>query len=252
MEIEYEVGDRVLVSRDRAKTEAEKFSPGWGGDVPMDFPFEFGTIVQKTSTPSLGYRIQLDGYQHALWCLGFGIVGPELKEGEEPMNKQEWLLIGGIVKRADNEGLMRGNRLSLMMDLEAVYRTVGLRLQDLIVADTFNFAHDILGIQNNMDRSGDGKLINCFLPRFSGKSKGTEWEDAVHLLMNEWDRPVRYGLITKKDMVCSLTDQVSGDKDYSPDEKEFADPNNHFSMEEWTEVVYNAAQRWLLRDNYSK
>ena len=32
------------------------------------------------------------------------------------------------------------------------------------VADTFNFAHDILGVQNNMDRSGNGKLINCFLP----------------------------------------------------------------------------------------
>ena len=120
------------------------------------------------------------------------------------------------------------------------------------VADTFNFAHDILGVQNNMDRSGNGKLINCFLPRFSGRSKGAEWEDAVHLLMNEWDRSVSDGLMTKENMVCSLTNQVSGVEDYSFDEKEFADSDNHFSTEEWPGVVCNAAQRWLMRENYSK
>ena len=41
-----------------------------------------------------------------------------------------------------------------------------LRLDDLLHADEFNFAHDVFGIRRHLNRE-TGKLENCFLPRFS-------------------------------------------------------------------------------------
>jgi len=41
-----------------------------------------------------------------------------------------------------------------------------LRLNDLLAADDFNFAHDIFGIDRHINRL-NGKLENCFSPRFS-------------------------------------------------------------------------------------
>jgi hypothetical protein len=41
-----------------------------------------------------------------------------------------------------------------------------LRLEDLLVADDFNFMHDVGGINQNLDIV-EGKLLHCFSPRFS-------------------------------------------------------------------------------------
>lgn len=43
-----------------------------------------------------------------------------------------------------------------------------LRLADLLTADAFNFAHDVLGINRHISRD-TGKLLNHFLPRFHQK-----------------------------------------------------------------------------------
>lgn len=54
-----------------------------------------------------------------------------------------------------------------MMDIEACHCNGNkLNLTGLLEADDFNFAHDVFGIANNIDRD-TGKLLNCFLPRFS-------------------------------------------------------------------------------------
>ena len=45
-----------------------------------------------------------------------------------------------------------------------------LRLVDLLTADGFDFAHDIWGIGQNLDRD-TGKLLNHFLPRFAKQQK---------------------------------------------------------------------------------
>ena len=82
------------------------------------------------------------------------------------MTKEEKLLIADIAKRADEKGLLLFDRLSLIMDIENVHKEIGLRLTDLLNADDENFAHDIVGIQQNFDRASK-KLTNLFLPRFA-------------------------------------------------------------------------------------
>ncbi len=57
--------------------------------------------------------------------------------------------------------------MSLHMDVSATHANGNpLRLADLLAADDFNFAHDLSGICNCLDRN-TGKLTNNFRPRFS-------------------------------------------------------------------------------------
>ena len=82
----------------------------------------------------------------------------------EKMQKQreETVIIAQIVGRADNLGLLMDDRLSLMMDLDVANKQFNLRLTELLESDNFNFTHDILGIQNNIDRKTK-TFINCFI-----------------------------------------------------------------------------------------
>jgi hypothetical protein len=58
-------------------------------------------------------------------------------------------------------------KLDLVMDIEAAHNNgCPLKLAELLKADNFDFAHDIGGIQNNINRA-TGKLENCFLPRYA-------------------------------------------------------------------------------------
>jgi hypothetical protein len=82
------------------------------------------------------------------------------------MTKESYTTIMEIVKRADEMKLLMFDRMSLMMDLECVTTKIGLRLNDLLNADNFNFSHDIAGIQNNLNRQTK-ELENFFLPRFA-------------------------------------------------------------------------------------
>jgi hypothetical protein len=57
--------------------------------------------------------------------------------------------------------------LDLQMDIEATHSNgCPLKLKELLEAENFDFAHDIAGIHNNLNRN-TGKLENCFLPRYS-------------------------------------------------------------------------------------
>lgn len=81
-----------------------------------------------------------------------------------------------IVARAVRLGMLRNaskalkaniTRLWLDMDLTAVHANgCRLNLQALLVADDFNFAHDIYGILRHLDRT-TGQLMDCFVPRFA-------------------------------------------------------------------------------------
>lgn len=70
--------------------------------------------------------------------------------------------------------IARLGRLTVVMDLTACHANgCPLDLERFLAsADPstperhFNFAHDILGIINNLDRT-TGKLKNCFMPRFA-------------------------------------------------------------------------------------
>lgn len=82
------------------------------------------------------------------------------------ITREEKLTVFDIVKRADNDGILAVSRLTLSMDIENVHKETPLKLKELLHADTENFTHDIVGIQNNINRE-TGKLENCFLPRYA-------------------------------------------------------------------------------------
>lgn len=59
------------------------------------------------------------------------------------------------------------DRLSLTMDLTACHANGNpLRLDDLLAARPFDFAHDVFGISRFIDRD-TGKLTDHFSPRYS-------------------------------------------------------------------------------------
>jgi len=82
------------------------------------------------------------------------------------MKKESYELIMKIVERAEEKGFLMFDRLSLMMDLECCIDLFELRLEDFLNADDFNFSHDIVGIQNNLNRETK-KMDNFFIPRFA-------------------------------------------------------------------------------------
>lgn len=81
-------------------------------------------------------------------------------------NEETFLKIVDITKRAEEKNLLMFDRMSLIMDLECANEEFNLRLEDLLNADDFNFAHDIIGIQNNLNRE-ERKMGNLFVPRFA-------------------------------------------------------------------------------------
>lgn len=83
------------------------------------------------------------------------------------LNKEQYATISKITERADQLGLLHFDRLSLSMDLECATIEFNLRLDDLLNADDFNFAHDIIGIQNHINRAAGGTFDGTFVPRFS-------------------------------------------------------------------------------------
>jgi hypothetical protein len=80
--------------------------------------------------------------------------------------KAEHLIMQHIAKRAIK--LNPEYRFQdALMDLEACHcNGMPLDLGRLLKADDFNFAHDVFGIANHIDRS-TGKIMDCFVPRYA-------------------------------------------------------------------------------------
>ena len=58
-------------------------------------------------------------------------------------------------------------QMDAIMDIDACHcNGCPLKLQELLDADDFNFAHDVFGIRSNINRKS-GELENCFLPRYA-------------------------------------------------------------------------------------
>lgn len=81
-------------------------------------------------------------------------------------SKEEFETIVKICERAEALDISAGERITLIMDLENAHKTVGLNLEGLLAADNLNFAHDVIGIQNHMNRS-TGELEDFFVPRYA-------------------------------------------------------------------------------------
>ena len=81
---------------------------------------------------------------------------------QSPHSLQDLELIGAIVDRA--EGQLEADRMTTFLDLTKCHKVRPLRLQELLEAPPFEFAHDIHGINQHIDQD-TGELRNCFVPR---------------------------------------------------------------------------------------
>lgn len=89
-------------------------------------------------------------------------------EADKVKARERFMMYVKIAQRAEGMGY-NGERRTLLMDIESADKTFNMRLEDWLNADDFNFAHDIYGIVNNIDRSKFPAEIHRFLPRFAGK-----------------------------------------------------------------------------------
>lgn len=80
--------------------------------------------------------------------------------------KERFMMYVKVAQRAENMGLYTGERFSLLMDIEHADRAFNLRIEDWLNADDFNFAHDVIGIVNNINRRNPTDF-NLFVPRFA-------------------------------------------------------------------------------------
>lgn len=70
------------------------------------------------------------------------------------------------VKMAEKIGI-KYNQMTAIADIDACHSNgTPLKLAELLAADDANFAHDVFGIRQNINRE-TGKLENCFLPRYA-------------------------------------------------------------------------------------
>lgn len=92
----------------------------------------------------------------------------KMTEEQKESMKKRWELYSKIAERAVNSGIYDGKLQTLIMDLESADKHFILRLDDFLNADEMNFAHDIIGIVNNIDRSTfPAKNFNFFVPRYA-------------------------------------------------------------------------------------
>ena len=81
-------------------------------------------------------------------------------------DKEKFMMYVKIAQRAEGMDLYEGERISFLMDMENADKVFNLRLEELLEADDLNFAHDVVGIVNNIDRKNPTDF-NFFVPRFA-------------------------------------------------------------------------------------
>lgn len=87
------------------------------------------------------------------------------------MLKNELVKCNQIAKRAIKENLCDEREyLDLQMDIESAYLCFNMDLEAWLNTDSFNFAHDIIGIRNNIVRDEFPSTdFGEFVPRYAGK-----------------------------------------------------------------------------------
>ena len=89
-----------------------------------------------------------------------------MRRKQMPWTATEALVMERIAERAEFT-FMTVDRDTVVRDLQAtILGGCRLRLDDLLAADDFNFAHDVLGINQHLDRQ-TFKFKDCFSPRYS-------------------------------------------------------------------------------------
>lgn len=79
---------------------------------------------------------------------------------------KELALIFEVVDRAEKMNLVALDRLTLRMDLDFASMQFNIDFERLLEADDYNFSHDVVGIQNHINRH-TGEVEGFFVPRFA-------------------------------------------------------------------------------------
>ena len=80
-------------------------------------------------------------------------------------NAEKYIKYDQIVKRAESLGIFKGERISILMDIENADFKFNLKLDEWLKSDDNNFTHDYHGIANNINRIS--KDFGDFIPRFA-------------------------------------------------------------------------------------
>lgn len=89
-------------------------------------------------------------------------------------DKKQHFKYADIMCRATVMGLMLPSEdVNRMMDIESADMKFNLRLDDWLDADDFNFAHDFIGIRDNINRENGFPATDfgLFIPRFAGSEE---------------------------------------------------------------------------------
>lgn len=82
------------------------------------------------------------------------------------VSADDYDLIFKIAKRAERDFAFV-NRMNVVMDVTACHANgTPLHLHDLLMAEDYDFAHDIRGITKHINRY-TGALEDCFVPRYA-------------------------------------------------------------------------------------
>ena len=85
------------------------------------------------------------------------------------ISREELFLCSKIADRARQMGFYKDRPTICFMDIQNAAEYWEMRLEDWLNADDFNFAHDIVGIDENIVREYPVRFTNHFVPRFAGK-----------------------------------------------------------------------------------
>lgn len=89
------------------------------------------------------------------------------------ISAHDYDLIYRIVERAHKIGVDTRDHVTQLMDVRFAYIQFNMRLDDWLLSDDDDFAHDFCGIQKNMNRK-TGNVEGSFLPLFAGRSESND------------------------------------------------------------------------------
>lgn len=84
------------------------------------------------------------------------------------LTRADYEVCDKITERAMKMGFYKDNRVTAYMDITNAAKYWNMRLEEWLNADDFNFAHDIVGIYDNIVRQTPVEFTNYFVPRFVG------------------------------------------------------------------------------------
>lgn len=84
--------------------------------------------------------------------------------------KERYQKYAEIIARAKSMGYLENqDGTGILMDIESADMKFHLRLDEWLLADDMNFAHDFLGIRHSIVRNGfPATDFGTFVPRFAG------------------------------------------------------------------------------------